>query len=337
MSNHYSDIDRLISLYLSNRASESEKQELEEWLQASEANRDVFRQLKKVWATPARHEHSDELHSVRDQIWIEGTEPQPEVLLSKPRRLHVVYWSKVAATLLIFLMGAWLLSYLIQRNTTVIPETVDLVSQVNPAGQRSTHRLPDGTKVWLNAESSLEYPEKFSDTLRLVKLKGEAFFEVAKDRSKPFIVEADGTKTEALGTAFNINAYPENSSVTIALLEGKVRIEDIAHRQTAILSPGEELLATKETEHFDRRAFDYEKAFGWKESILILDGVNFVSFCRTIEKWYGVKVKVNGTPSDDWHIRARYQHEDLRHVLRDICFNKNIEFEINDKNVVLTF
>lgn len=337
MSYHYPDIDRLISLYLSRRASKSERQELEEWLHTSAANREVFERLKQIWCMSSHDKYHADMERVRDQIWIAGTGQKQRVNLSVHRTVDVFFWSKVAATFLIFLLGAWLFSCLVKENTTLLPGTVALVERVNPAGQRSIHMLPDGTRVWLNAESSLAYPEKFTDMLRLVQLRGEAFFEVAKDRQRPFIVEAAGTRTQALGTAFNIHAYPEDDIIKIALLEGKVRVQNVDQVQTAILSPGEELFAPKDNMGFSRQQFKYENTFGWKEGILLFDGADFAGFRSAIEKWYGVKVEVKGTPPVDWHIRARYQHESLRHVLRDICFNKNIKFELHDKNVLITF
>jgi ferric-dicitrate binding protein FerR (iron transport regulator) len=211
------------------------------------------------------------------------------------------------------------------------------VEKLNPAGQRSNHRLPDGTEVWLNAESRLTYPEKFDDTLRRVQLTGEAFFEVAKDPQRPFIVEAGGIKTQALGTAFNIHAYPEEDITKIALLEGKVRVQNANSVQTTLLSPGEELLISNKNSDISTQPFNYESTFGWKEGILIFEGADFISFMSTIEEWYGVDVKVKGTPPTDWHIRARYQNENLEHILRDICFNKSIKFELHDKNVLIIF
>lgn len=337
MNYHYPDIDRLISLYLSRRASERERQELEEWSHASAANREVFERLKKIWSMSSHDGYHADMDKLRDQIWITGTEQKHRIKAPVRRTVDIFYWSKVAATFLIFLAGAWLFSYLVKENTALLPETVAWIGKVNPAGQRSIHMLPDGTKVWLNAESSLTYPEKFSDSLRMVHLRGEAFFAVVKDRQKPFIVEAAGIMTQALGTAFNIHAHPEDDVVKVALLEGKVQVQDVGQVQTAILSPGEELLVPKNNLDFSRQQFNYEKTFGWKEEILIFDGADFAGFRRAIEKWYGVKVKVEGIPPDDWHIRARYQHEDLRHVLRDICFNKNIKFELHDKKVLITF
>ena len=335
MGDQYPDIDRLIGLYLSGRASTAEKKELEEWLKASPANQAVFEQIKKVWLSSQSLSLSPEMEKTRERIWKAGAEQSQPV---RHRFIDITYWSKVAAVFIIFLLGAAFFSYLIDNNSTLsLPEPVAMMEVTNPSGQRSVHALPDGSKVWLNAESSLTYPETFSDTLRQLQLLGEAFFEVARDPKRPFIVEAAGTHTQALGTAFNVHAYPEEDTMRIALLEGKVKVQSEDQVQTAILSPGEVLSTPRDHSEFYKKPFDYVRTFGWKEGILIFDGTDFQSFRTTIERWYGVQVTYQGTPPHDWHIRAKYQNEDLRHVLRDICFNKNISFELNGKNVLFTF
>lgn len=237
MSHPNPDIDHLISLYLSGRASEGERQELEQWANASSANRKVFERLQEIWAMTSPDEYRKDMDQRRDRIWTAGTGKQQKAIVPAKRTINILYWRQIAAVFFLFITGGWLFSHLVKENTPV-PEAIAWVEKINPAGQRSSHRLPDGTRVWLNAESSLNYPDKFADTLRLVKLTGEAFFEVAKDGQRPFIVEAAETQTEALGTAFNINSYPEDPIIKIALLEGKVRVQNKSHVQTIILSPG---------------------------------------------------------------------------------------------------
>lgn len=331
MSQH-TDIDYIISRYLTGRASESEKEELEQWLSTSSANREMFERLKELWSVSYSNEAPDNLAQVRDRIWIAGTGSQQRLKPPVGQTINLFHWSKVAAVLFILFGGVWLFNQLAKVNSTELG-SIAWVVKSNPEGQKSRHILSDGTRVWLNAGSSLKYVENFTDTLRLVELTGEAFFEVAKDRQKPFIVKAGGIQTEALGTAFNIRAYDDESKINVALLEGKVRIQNNIRSQLALLSPGEELYASKNNTNFSKLKFNYENTFGWKDGILIFDGVDFTTFCRTIERWYGVKVEVMGKAPNDWELRARYQREDLTHILRDISFNKNLNFEIQDKKV----
>ena len=109
------------------------------------------------------------------------------------------------------------------------PEKVDsgkaaMIDKSNPRGMKTTILLSDGTKVKLNSETSLRYPEYFSDSVRIVYLKGEAFFEVERDESKPFIVISKGIRTKVLGTSFDIRAYPDEVELSVGVVEGKVQV-----------------------------------------------------------------------------------------------------------------
>ena len=327
------DIDRLIGLYLSRRATEQERQTLMEWVRASPRNRQALRHLERIWHTSADQELPVHWKQLREDLWQAGTSPEQP----RTRPIHrTIYW-KVAAVLLMTVAGAIWFWYLASEEPTSSPVTITWIEKVNPAGQRSQHQLPDGTHVWLNAASRLRFPSPFTDSLRRVQLQGEAFFEVVPNPQQPFVVVAAGTQTEAIGTAFNVYAYSEDSLITISLLEGKVQVSDANGDHVAVLSPGEALLAPHDQSAFRRQPFDYEKTFGWKDGILIFDGASFADFRRAIEKWYGVQVAVEGHPPTDWSLRARYQREDLRHVLRDVGFHKKIDFELTDKNVLITF
>lgn len=345
MNNQQPDIDHLISLYLSRRASDSQKQALEEWLASSSENAATFHRLEKIWAMPFPVEHDPKMDNVRDRIWNKATGDKEKHVhtdatgMADTVKVVRFPWIKAAAMFLIFIAGAWLFSQMNKTEEIPIPKAVAWVEKVNPSGQRSSHLLPDGTKVWLNVASQLSFPEEFSDTLRQVKLIGEAFFEVSKDATKPFVVEAEGFSTLVLGTSFNVRAYPEDPEIKVALLEGKVQVRNngSSQVQTSVLSPGEGLLAPKDNSAFSKYEFQYENTFGWKEGILVFDGSDFERFRKTIEKWYGVEVEVKGRMPGSWNMRARYQRASLQHVLEDISFNKNMKYEIQDKTVVVTF
>lgn len=286
---------------------------------------------------PAKYEKR--LDDVRDRIWASAVEEVSPVETIAPASATKFRWLKAAAIFILILMGGWLYSILVKTDEPVVATAVVWLEKSNPKGQRSSHMLPDGTKVWLNVASRLYFPEEFSDTLRQVRLVGEAFFDVVKNPKKPFIVETEGLTTSVLGTSFNINAYPESREIKVALLEGKVQVQNTgpSEVQTSVLAPGEELLAPKDYSTFIKQPFRYENTFGWKEGILIFDGVDFASFRKTIENWYGVNVELKGSAPRDWSVRARYQRAPLEHVLQDISFNKNMNFVIKDKTVVITF
>lgn len=336
MDQHHPDIDRLIGRYLSRKASPTEKEALEEWLNASPKNRETLARLEAIWGMPLSDEYSTRMEGLRDQIWAAGLGEEHTDKNQLRRVLFAYKWLKIAAVLVLLVTGAWFSAAVLEDRKAITSETVAWIEKVNHAGQRSSHLLPDGTKVWLNVESRMTFPEQFSDTLRQIQLVGEAYFEVAKDEKKPFVVNTADINTVVLGTSFNVRAYPEDDEIKVALLEGKVRVQ-VGQEEARVMFPGDEVVARKEDLKVVQRAFEYVSSFGWKEGILVFEGVGFNDFRNSLEKWYGVKVEVSGKVPVDWSLRARYKRESLQHVLEDISFNKNMTFQLKGKKVFITF
>jgi transmembrane sensor len=336
MDQHHPDIDRLIGRYLSRKASPTEIEVLEEWLNASPQNRETLARLEAIWGMPLSDEYSTRMEGIRDQIWAAGLGEEHKGKKQLRRELFAPRWLKIAAVLVLLLTGGWFSTVVFEDRRVVTSKSVAWIEKINHAGQRSSHLLPDGTKVWLNVESRMTFPEQFSDTLRQVQLVGEAYFEVAKDEKKPFVVNTADISTVVLGTSFNVRAYPEDDEIKVALLEGKVRVQ-AGQEEARVMLPGDEIVARKEDLKLTQSAFEYASTFGWKEGVLVFDGVGFNDFRNALEKWYGVKVEVHGKVPADWSIRARYKRESLQHVLEDISFNKNMMFQLKGKKVTITF
>jgi len=143
--------------------------------------------------------------------------------------------------------------------------------------------LEDGTKVWLNAATKLSYPERFDDDQRLVSLEGEAYFEVAKDIHRPFLIDAHGTTIEVLGTAFNVNAY--ESDVKTYLVEGSVKVKK--GMQENMLRPGQEAVVLDD--HIQIAETDLEKNTAWQRGEFYFDGSNLPEIISRISHWYNVE------------------------------------------------
>ncbi len=324
------DIDGLIILFLTGQASPTQREALEAWLKESDHNQWVFDQMKAAWHSRARVQPDQRMRDRREAIWRAGT---MSVLDSEPRKRTAPIVSRVAATLLILMVSVWGVVTWMPREREVSPPRI--VDVVNERGMKSLHTLADGTEVWLNADTRLRHPEVFSDTLRWVELTGEAFFAVTPDSSRPFVVRAGKTLTHVLGTSFNVEAYADGDYVKVSLLEGRVEVRNEEATKRSELSPGQQLLYAGD--EFDVQPFDYASTFGWKDGILIFDGVDFETFRNTLERWYGVNTRVIGTPGRDWQIRARYHNESLENVMRDVAFNKNFSYRIEGNNLILNF
>ena len=213
---------------------------------------------------------------------------------------------------------------------------VTLITKVNPKGVKTTFELPDKTKVILNSESELIFPSLFNDSIRFVKLSGEAFFEVKKDTSRSFIVEAGNTITTALGTSFNIRAYPDKNNVEVSLLNGRVKVfkenQKVSHY---ILTPGEKITFSDEYEELSN--YDPVMEFGWKDGILIFQNSSFKDFIAISERWFGVEFMIKGNPRENWNIDGKFDNESLEEILESISFSKDIKYEINGQKVILNF
>lgn len=172
--------------------------------------------------------------------------------------------------------------------------------------------LDDGTKVWLNAVSSMTFPTAFNGQQRIVRLTGEAFFEVAKDKTRPFIVEVNNTKVEVLGTAFNINSYADENSIKTTLVEGKVAVSKGS--QTSLLAPGQQAVVTETIDVL--KQVDVEQVVAWKNGLFNFDNANIPELMRQLERWYDISVKFEGTYPSVKFKGKMYRNENLSTVLR---------------------
>jgi len=163
-----------------------------------------------------------------------------------------------------------------------------------PSGGQYEITLADGTKVWLNALSTLKFPTAFPGPERSVQLTGEAYFEVSKDKKKPFHVNANGIDVEVLGTHFNVNAYPDETSIKTTLLEGKVKL--VKAGANILLEPGEQGQTNGASGFVLVKNADVDQAVAWKNGFFSFEDVNIQAIMRQLERWYGIKVQYEGGP-----------------------------------------
>ncbi|HTI91290.1 MAG TPA: FecR family protein [Puia sp.] len=176
-----------------------------------------------------------------------------------------------------------------------------------PAGGQYQVTLADGTKVWLNALSTLKFPTSFSGAARTVDLKGEAWFEVAQNKNKAFHVLVGGMDIQVLGTKFNVNAYTDESSLKTTLMEGSVRL--VKDNQSLILAPGQQGQTAPAGAGTGTRAgagtgafvlikdANTDEALAWKNGYFSFDDADIHTIMRQLARWYGIQVKYEGTPT----------------------------------------
>ncbi|MDR6941357.1 FecR domain-containing protein [Mucilaginibacter pocheonensis] len=161
-----------------------------------------------------------------------------------------------------------------------------------PIGNQYRVDLPDGTKVWLNAASSLRYPVSFKGSERLVELTGEGYFEVAHNAAMPFRVKTSKQEIEVLGTHFNINAYTDEPDTKTTLLEGSVKVSLNAGTNAVRLVPGQQALL--KDDRLNVRKINAEQAVAWKEGLFEFDHTDLHALMRQVSRWYNVQVVYEG-------------------------------------------
>ncbi|SIN71641.1 FecR family protein [Chitinophaga niabensis] len=202
-----------------------------------------------------------------------------------------------------------------------------------PKGGQFQITLADGTKIWLNAASSLRYPTAFAGGTRKVEVTGEAYFEVAKNAAMPFIVQINAqTAVEVLGTSFNINAYTNEASIKTTLIEGAVRLT--VNEQSRTLSPGQQAQVNSQGEIRLVEKADLDEALAWKHEIFYFRNADLQAVMRQLERWYDVEISYSGKIPP-----RRFQGEIQRNLnLSDVLEglkNTEINFSIEGRKIIV--
>lgn len=207
----------------------------------------------------------------------------------------------------------------------------------NPRGSKAVSvSLNDGTKVWLNSESSLKYPIAFVGNQRKVEITGEAYFEVAKDATKPFKVDIGGRgEVEVLGTHFNINSYSDEASINTTLLEGSVKVTALIAHNSQLIKPGEQAQLSQSGEISVDKKIDVEQIMAWKNGKFDFgEAMDVRSVMRQISRWYDVDVEYEG------EIRGTIGGSTSRNlnasqVLKSLEETGTVKFRIEGKKVIV--
>jgi ferric-dicitrate binding protein FerR (iron transport regulator) len=338
-----SNIHDIIGKYLANEITDSEVLIFNEWVTQCNENLKEFELHKKVWEeTRIRYNNLSSDLVFRDVLNKIDDHHEAEVS-STPKKAHhkisghIGLISKIAATLLIIFTFIYLINSSIQ-DSPIEDSSVAMIEKINPAGQKSKIFLPDGSEVWLNAESKISYPHVFSDSVREVLLNGEAFFSVVRDPEKPFLVRAGNVSTTVLGTSFNMYAYDNEPSTYIALQSGKVRV-DIKNEKTTqqmYLAPGEGISYDKANHQTVKEEFDKDLLLGWKDGIIKFEDANVGEVFNKLSRWYGVDFEIKNTKNQVWTYEGTYKDETLDNVLKGISFTKSFSYKfVNPKYVIV--
>lgn len=216
-----------------------------------------------------------------------------------------------------------------------IAEASQTITLTTPRGGHYEATLPDGSKVWLNAASSIRFPSKFNSTDRTVIVTGEVFLEVAKNQQAPFSVTAGNTNVRVLGTSFNINAYDNEPVVKTTLVDGSVRVgPDGAQSGAMVLRPGQQAISAGNGAVNSVETPDLSGILAWKNGFISFDNMDFKTVMRQLERWYDVKVEYKGaapTVKLNGELDRQVPLTDVLNYLSRL----NIKFERNGRTITV--
>jgi len=257
----------------------------------------------------------------------------------KGRVAPIRWWRMAAAAVFILLSGGFIWYAVTTRAPKANLATVKPV--VNATGESSTGFirhiiLPDGTHVVLQADSRLDYPEKFLGKAREVRLSGEAYFEVTEDKQHPFIIYTGRIRTTVLGTAFNIRALPDDKKVTVSVTQGKVKVEE-DRKLLAVLTPNQQVTCHPVTAVVSKDSVNaLSLVTDWTKHEMLFEGQSFEEVAALLSRRYGVEIRFKKEGLKKCTIKAFFNGtESLEKVLDVLCIISNASHSMPDEHTVL--
>jgi ferric-dicitrate binding protein FerR (iron transport regulator) len=332
MENHW----EMITKCLAGEASPEEVHALREWRQQHPDHEQLYQEVALIWhSKPAAQDQFNSQAAFRKLT----ARFQREALLSAgpaQQRRTIGWRTGMAATLALMLIASGVF-YLQRQQRPVVPQ-VAWVQKQTQAKQRLKLTLPDGSRVWLNANSHLGYPKDFAGANREVKLVGEAYFEVAHRPTQPFLVRAgaggQAPTVRVLGTKFNLNTTNDDGQVETVLAEGKVAFE-VPGQVANPLAPNELLAFDPQTQQMEKRQVDAIEYTGWKDGNLVFRDEAMRRVLRRLERFYGVNIEVQNPTLLRCRITANFNNQPLAQVLDYLKTLTQVEYQIANEQVKL--
>lgn len=248
-------------------------------------------------------------------------------------------WVRYVAAVTLVLASAILYNQYWLSSHPSDEKTIQTLVKESPRGSKLTAVLSDGSKVKLNAGSKITYPKEFSDTLRLIYLTGEAFFEVESDPARPFRVKSDKVNAEVLGTSFNVRAYPDDRKISVAVAEGKVKVtngDQSTVRFEHTLLPFQESEINVQSNQVVKRELQDDMIFAWTNWKLVFKEEPLSLILKRLERWYGVEFELKGAIKTSETYSGSFDNDPLKVVLEVLTSQDAFDYEIQGRKILIT-
>lgn len=342
---------QLISRKLAGEATVNELEELEGYMRANPE----IKHLYSLVNTPApieegslsKAEQAYALHQLKRHIYQPTANDTDKVELNKKTILKLNKYILVAAALLLVIIGAILF-----RSIKIPATKMEVVAL---KGSKTNVKLPDGTLVWLNSDSKINYENDFSNKKREVWLSGEAFFDVKHDSTRPFIIHTTKINIKVLGTAFNVKSYPNDSYTETSLIRGKIDVNFTDRPdEHIILRPNEKLIVSKNQQTVQNSGDHKPEKIkislvsieptakeeplaetAWMNSKLVFNDTPFSEIANVLERRFDIKIIFTSNTSKDYRFTGTFEDEDLEEILQLMKITKPFNYGLNKKQLTI--
>jgi ferric-dicitrate binding protein FerR (iron transport regulator) len=362
------DIELIIIDYLTGSITEENLERLNDWINARNENRIYFNSLKDSWIVSGAKKR-DSL-TLPDESWRKFRQKglMPGLKFRSEKKVYFRKYIKLAASwLFIFAMGSaatWLILGKPKEFIATSENSGKTIEITVPLGARGLMKMPDNSQIWLNAGTTITYSQNYGQKTRTLNLTGEAYFEVAKDKEHPFIVNTQGIVVRALGTRFNVKAYPDEKTISATLEEGKIDVGVFNLRGSddrVLLKPKDKYIYHKETrvtEKYTDSAEDRVNPEGngpvklkninlisnvrtelytsWKDARWIIDREPLVTLAPLLERRFNLKIIFDDEQLKKYKFTGAIENETVVQILNALKLTAPLEYQMKRDTIILS-
>lgn len=331
--NSNNHIDILIGKTISENAAPEEIKELENWKNASQENQHLFEKSKKGWEQSDRYLSKKSLRKDKSKLESEYN----RYLFDKVRKMNWQTFLYKIAAILAFPIALSLFWYLSDRSQKMTRQTEQFCEISSPKGHVSKVRLPDGTEVWINTNSSIVYDAASFDNDREIQLKGEAYFEVVSNEEKPFTVVTSLADVKVTGTSFNVCADPSSPLFETVLAEGEIELQfKEGSKEFLKVKPNQRIIFDSNNNKIDLQQVESEMYIAWRNGEIIFKDVTLNDLIKELEQIYDVRFHLKPATLGKLRFRGMFSYNNnLIEALEKIKKSSSVDYYIKNKEIWL--
>jgi transmembrane sensor len=311
----------LAAKVFSGKATDAQKIELENWINITHKNKEDFELQKELW-------DNTQMASIdfnTDERWIALEEQIRKI--PKTRMISIKPFVRIAASVVLLIALVFSFKFFILSDHELI--------KVKSTSAKMYVELPDHSFIWLNANSELIYPKRFEGNERRVQLQGEGYFEITKNKEKPFVIDTEDTETKVLGTSFNIRAMENEPEVEVTVATGKVLFSSDEQKAVTLL-PGERAVFNKTNGKILKEEKIKDNFLAWKTGVLKFENAPVTQIIHDLERFYKMDFICKNPEINNCKITTTFQNQTLEEVMQELQILLDIKFVKEKSSIVIS-